>query len=114
LQVAVPDELLEAIAGRVAELLAPLLAAPSGSPWLTVTEAADYLRCKPKRVYDLISQRRIPAHRDGGRVLLRRDELDDYLRDDADTVLTRAVNGLQANGFSGVQRTVSSHTSRGG
>jgi excisionase family DNA binding protein len=95
----VPDELLEAVAGRVAELLAPLLMAPAASPWLDVSEAAEYLRCRPKRVYDLVSQRRIPAHRDGGRLLFRRDELDDYVLGDADTLLTPATNGLQASGF---------------
>ncbi len=107
LQLAVPDELLDAIAGRVAELLAPLIAAPAVSPWMAVGEAADYLRCKPKRVYDLISQRRIPVHRDGGRVLLRRDELDRYVLDAADTPLTPSANGLHTGGFSAPQRTVS-------
>jgi len=74
------DELVERVAARVAELLAGQLPAPAaGSPWLTVAEAAEYLRCKPKRVYDLASQHRLPAHRDGSRLLFRRDELDAYV-----------------------------------
>jgi excisionase family DNA binding protein len=108
LQVAVPDDLLEALAVRVAELLAPVLAMPAVSPWLDVAEAADYLRCKPKRIYDLISQRRIPVHRDGGRVLLRRDELDRYLAADAaDTPLTPPQKDGGLRGVRGEPRTVS-------
>src|SRR5438105_2749573 len=84
------DDLAERVAGRVADLLAGRLPAPADvSPWLTPAEAADYLRCKPKRVYDLVSQRRLPAHRDGSRLLLRRDELDTYLlTEDDGTPLT--------------------------
>ncbi len=108
LQVAVPDELLEALAVRVAELLAPVLATPAASPWMDVAEAAEYLRCKPKRIYDLISQRRIPVHRDGGRVLLRRDELDAHLAADAaDTLLTPAPEGGSVQAVRGEPRTVS-------
>ena len=71
--------LVPAIADRVADLLAERLTADARSPWLTVAEASEYLRCKPKRIYDLLSQRRLPAHHDGSRVLLRRDELDAYV-----------------------------------
>lgn len=111
LALTVPDELLEALACRVAELLVPLISAPAGSPWLTVTEAAEHMRCKPKRIYDLISQHRLPAHRDGGRVLLRRDELDAYLLGDADTLLAPGADRQPGRAFSGAQRTVSSRAS---
>ncbi len=70
-----PDDLVEAIATRVAEHLN----AGTTSPILTVEEAADYLRCKPKRIYDLCSQRRISFVKDGSRTLIRRDALDQYL-----------------------------------
>jgi excisionase family DNA binding protein len=77
----------------VADLLTGRVGAALGSrsPWLDVNEAADYLRCKPKRVYDLVSQSRVPAHKDGSRLLLHRDELDAYLRA-ADTPLTPPVD----------------------
>lgn len=79
------DALVESVAVRVAELLADRLSpAPADSPWLSVEEAAEYLRCKPKRIYDLVSQHRLPAHRDGNRLLFRREELDDYVFDAAD------------------------------
>jgi excisionase family DNA binding protein len=84
------DQIAPAVADRVAELLVERLAGAvpvAASPWLDVAEAAEYLRCKPKRIYDLGSQERLPVHRDGGRLLFRADELDRYL-EGADTPLT--------------------------
>jgi hypothetical protein len=54
LHLSMPDARLDEIAARVAALLAPLLSSSPVSPWLSVAEAAEYLRCQPKRVYDLI------------------------------------------------------------
>jgi excisionase family DNA binding protein len=73
--VQIPPGFIEAFAARVAELLAT----PTVSPYLTVDEAAEYLRCSRQRVYDLLSSRRLSKLKDGSRVLLRRDELDEYL-----------------------------------
>lgn len=70
-----PDDLVEAIAERVAERIGT--AAPS--PLLTVEEAAEVLRCRPKRIYDLTSQRRLEFVKDGSRTLIRRSAIDDYL-----------------------------------
>ncbi len=76
----VPEELVEAVAQRAAEIVLEQLAAPDqSSPWLTVPEAAEYLRASRQRIYDLLSSRRLTRHRDGTRVLIRRDELDRYL-----------------------------------
>lgn len=72
----VPDALVEAVAARVAELLTT---ATTTSDLLTVTEAAEYLRCAPKRVYDLTSQRRLDFVKDGSRTLIRREAIDKYL-----------------------------------
>jgi excisionase family DNA binding protein len=69
-----PDDLAE-LAGRLAPYLT---AAPVGPEYLTVQEAAEYLRCKPKRVYDLVSQRRLAPRRDGSRLLFLRSDLDAY------------------------------------
>ncbi|MCB0828870.1 MAG: helix-turn-helix domain-containing protein [Solirubrobacterales bacterium] len=74
-QIDIPDELVEAIAARVVELTGN----PKASPLMTVSEAADYLRCQPKRIYDLTSQRRIDFVKDGSRTLVRREALDRYL-----------------------------------
>lgn len=73
----VPPFLIEQIAQRAAAILADQ--APDSTPYSTVEEAARYLSCKPKRVYDLCSQRRIDFVKDGSRTLLRRVDLDAYL-----------------------------------
>lgn len=43
---------------------------------LSVGEAADLLRCKPQRVYDLRSAGRLPRTTEGGRAVVRRTDLD--------------------------------------
>ena len=73
-------ETVEVIACRVAELLADQAPAGEVDPYLTVEQAADYLACRPKRIYDLCSQRRVAFHKDGSRTLLRRSDLDAYVR----------------------------------
>ncbi|MCW2921586.1 MAG: hypothetical protein JWL76_1460 [Thermoleophilia bacterium] len=50
-----------------------------GSPFLTVPEAATFLRCKPQRVYDLLSARTLGRYKDGTRTLLKRSELEMYV-----------------------------------
>jgi excisionase family DNA binding protein len=47
--------------------------------WIGVREAAEHLGCKPQRIYDLVSQRRIPHERDGSRLLFKRADLDRWL-----------------------------------
>jgi excisionase family DNA binding protein len=86
------EALMEGVAERTATRVVELVegyraATPALSPWLDVSEAADYLRCKPKRIYDVVAQSRLPVHRDGSRLLFHRDELDSYLNA-ADTSLT--------------------------
>jgi excisionase family DNA binding protein len=54
-------------------------AAGASEPWIGVDEAAVHLACRPQRIYDLVSQRRLPFRRDGRRVLFRRSDLDGYL-----------------------------------
>lgn len=54
--------------------------APSASPWLSATEAAEYLRCALSRVRKLTSTGDLPCERDGRRVLYHRDQLDEYIR----------------------------------
>ena len=76
----VPPELLEAIAARAAELVGERQAPDDGDGWMTVAEAAEYLRCPKSRVYSLVSARRIPFEKDGSRTLFRRSELDEWVR----------------------------------
>jgi excisionase family DNA binding protein len=49
---------------------------PVDSPYLTVREAAEYLRCGHRRIYDLVAQGRLSPLREGGRLLLTRKMLD--------------------------------------
>jgi excisionase family DNA binding protein len=71
-----PQEAVEAIAARAADLVVERLERES-SPWLTRAQAATYLGLPLSR---LEKDRRIPCHRDGRRVLYHRDELDAHFR----------------------------------
>jgi excisionase family DNA binding protein len=73
--ITITPEILEAIAQRAAEILLDRNA-NGGSPWLTRSEAADYLRLPNSR---LEKDRTIPCHREGRRVLYHRDELDSHV-----------------------------------
>lgn len=66
------------------------------SPYLSVAEAADYLRCKPQRVYDLLSARRLTKYKDGSRPLVLRQELDDYLSGRVAPTLLRVTEPASA------------------
>lgn len=68
---------------RLAVRLAPYLAEAGPAPHelLTADEAAVLLRCKRKRLYELVQRGSLPAQRDGARLLIRRADLDDYLAD---------------------------------
>jgi excisionase family DNA binding protein len=90
LKLALSSELVELIAERAAELVRqgepredpssqPNSGAWGCSPYLSVSEAAEYLRAKPQRIYDLLSSRRLTRHKDGTRVLISRAELDAHL-----------------------------------
>lgn len=99
----VPDVLLDLVAERVAALVLDRLAGPAtpSSPWLDVAEAAAYLRCGKRHVYDLARDEQVPVHRDGTRLLFHRAELDAYLFGTAATPLPPAVNTRCAQGSRG-------------
>jgi excisionase family DNA binding protein len=86
-----PPQLLEQLVAAVADSLAPRLAdelAPRiadelehrAAPFVTVDEAAEYLRCDRQRIYDLCSSNRLSRHKDGSRVLINRQELEAHLK----------------------------------
>jgi excisionase family DNA binding protein len=79
LRIEVPPALVEEIAARAAEIVLQRQQAERPSRWMSVPEAASYLRAKPQRIYDLLSDGRLTRHKDGSRVLLDRRELDAYL-----------------------------------
>jgi excisionase family DNA binding protein len=62
---------------RVAERIADIPAEPSHrSPWLTVSEAADYLRTTPAAVYKRLKRGQLTGfHPEGSPILLHRGHL---------------------------------------
>jgi excisionase family DNA binding protein len=68
------DQLVDLLAERVAARLG------TRSPWLSADEAAGYLACPVSRIRRLTMTGDLPVHRDGRRVLYRREELDDFIR----------------------------------
>jgi excisionase family DNA binding protein len=72
-----PEELVDLIAERAAALVAEQRERPTPpSPWMTVDEAAEHLRCSRQRVFDLRSAGVLTAHREGSRALLSRAEVE--------------------------------------
>jgi excisionase family DNA binding protein len=63
------------------------------TPYMTIVEAAAYLRCARHRVDDLLSQRRLTRIHDGRRVLIERAEVDRYLRGDRQRVVVASARG---------------------
>ena len=81
MNLAIPDELIEELAQRISDKLREQIPSQptTTSPWLTASEAATYLGCGKRRIYDLAGANRIPLHREGSRLLFRRDELDGWI-----------------------------------
>lgn len=77
LNLTMPPALFEAIAHRAADLVTQ---ESSPDPYLDTKHAAEYLDCGKSRLHTLVSIRRIPHHRDGTRLLFRRSELDEWIR----------------------------------
>jgi excisionase family DNA binding protein len=87
---ALPDEQLAPLAARLAPLVdgaRPAEAAPS--PFLTADEAAELLRCRKRRVYELVGDGRLLRHGEGRRLLLRRADVLALASGDARGALTR-------------------------
>ena len=76
-----PDDLLDLLTKEVARRIAEQQPQQQAAPlYLTVREAADLIRAKPQRIYDLVSAGRLTRHKDGARLLIARGELDEYLQ----------------------------------
>lgn len=77
----VSDDQLERIARRAAEIvMATWQPRERSDTYLSVREAANILRCRPQRIHDLLSQRRLTRVKEGRRTLVLRGELEAYLR----------------------------------
>jgi excisionase family DNA binding protein len=80
LSAAARAELEQLIEAKVAERVAQLTPLPAAaSPYMTIPEAAEFLRCSRQRVDDLLSQARLTRFKDGARTLVSRDEIDRHL-----------------------------------
>jgi excisionase family DNA binding protein len=81
LSIAVPPELEERIAERAAEIVLERLEQTNGrSPYLSIVEAAEFLRSQRHRIDDLLSRGTLTRHKDGSRTLILRAELEAYMR----------------------------------
>lgn len=70
----------DALAAIVAALPEVSLPVPGfESPYMSIPEAAKYLRCNRQRIDDLCSQRRLTRYKDGTRTLVSRAEIDAHL-----------------------------------
>ena len=87
----VNEEMPEAVRKEVAR------ASAITSPYLTVPEAAEYLRCGRQRIYNLISERRLARIKEGGRVLIAREELEAHLRGEPTGLVGAAVKGVNTS-----------------
>lgn len=85
LSLAIPDELIDAIAAAVAQQLLPVLHSTEDREtwpaWMAIETAAHYLDVSPQRLRKLVAQRQIPFHQEGRscRVLFRRSDLDEWM-----------------------------------
>jgi excisionase family DNA binding protein len=110
LEAALAPELLDAfqelIAEQVRDELERLEASSqrSGSPFVTVAEAAMFMRCSRQRVYDLLSARRLTRHYEGRRVLIARAELEAHLSSATRPVALMLPRAPRIRGGSGVAR----------
>jgi excisionase family DNA binding protein len=76
MSVQLPDDLVESIAHRAAEIVIARSKALALSPYLTTREAAEYLRRAPQRIHELVCRGELTRHKEGGRLLLDRAEVD--------------------------------------
>ncbi len=76
--VQLPPELVEALVVRAAELVVDQLSADApGSPWLTLEEAANYVRMSKDTLYKRTAE--IPHTKQAGRIRFKRSDLDAWL-----------------------------------
>jgi excisionase family DNA binding protein len=94
-----PPELLDALAEQAAAIVLDRIApAEARLPYLTLLEAAEYVRAKPQRVYDLLSSGRLSRFKDGRRVIVSRAELDEYLAVNGSRRVARTLPGASRSG----------------
>jgi hypothetical protein len=76
MNVELPDEIVEAIAQRAAEIVLERTTGPCTDQWLDSKQAADYLGISVGHLHNL--RGKVPSHKPNGRRRYRRSELDAY------------------------------------
>jgi excisionase family DNA binding protein len=81
LALTLPDDVVEAIAARAAELVLEQLDNENGagSPWLSLAEAAQYLGVSTRQLQRLVARGKVRSTTVGRRRLLHRDDLDEAM-----------------------------------
>ena len=79
LEAELDDYALATIAAAVAEQSGTTATPAPASPYMTIPEAATYLRCSRQRIDDLLSQKRLQRFKDGSRTLISRTELETHM-----------------------------------
>lgn len=78
--------------GRAGEAVKPQLTLVPGAPvqlsagapqYLTINEVAALLRCKPRTIYQMVSERRIPFRKAGKLLLFDSGEIDRWTKESA-------------------------------
>ncbi len=79
LALTLPDEVVDAIAARAAELVLERIGNENGpgSPWLSLPEAAQYLGVSKRQLQRLVARGKVRSTTVGRRRLLHRDDLDE-------------------------------------
>jgi excisionase family DNA binding protein len=81
LRLVLDDDQLDAIARRVAAILAEPVRDGDAGGWLDTKGAAAYLAASTGRIHDLVQLGALTPARDGRRLLFRRSDLDAYLEE---------------------------------
>lgn len=71
-----PEAILDVLAARVLDELDGRAQAASQSRWMTVRSAAVFLDCGEQRIRNLLTEGRLTRHREGGRTLVARAEVE--------------------------------------
>ena len=84
-EIHLPDAVLEQLAQRVADILeartTTRTSVTSTRRWLTIAEAAEVLRCRPQRIRNLRSARRLTPYVEGGRALCDGAEVENLVEE---------------------------------
>lgn len=79
-------DLLDSLVQEIAARVESRINAPAGeksnitaSPFMSVQEAADFLRIRPSTIYLWVSENKIPHSKIGSRLIFKREELESFV-----------------------------------